>query len=1234
MDQSAASEQEETQLVKAEKRKTRKIKHSKTKKTITSKLSMQTIQTEKIEHEHVDHITHTTSTEPQMISNEKLQSSRILFDSLPENTTTELHTDYSAIEQKAHSVHHALYPCHEVNASQFGNEIGSIELQECKSHAVIDTLLPLNISEANLTESAEPSKFVKMPSATHISASIIAAQSLITDEAITNDTYDELCVAEHARSVTAKLEYVPVEAKMVDERYVHENETEWTSKMPAMQRERADVSVITVNPIEVQMRNVEENISQLPHNFPVISGSIDVEISDQKSLNVTEIVCEQETSPFRSEPLPAGATAATDFELHRPYNVEETLLSEMENTIQLLTAADESRAEVSVTCMDSVKIGQTIANEFETDLVVGKPETATAANLFKPYQTMQTNVIECYDTNESLQDFKYELSHAEMEMNDYNVQFTETVNVYQSEKELKKSKRQPELKQATPTFVTMKSSMTEEMIPNELESQLRLDTAIAEHATRAAEQAKVVEISSVLPLESVEADIKAQTVGDKQNAQISFELQKSAIVNLLVNSNEKESDLIEHDLLVRPFGRHDVVQNNPIESIIIESLDSECIIESELTQLQQSKMVPGHPLALSSVNVVEPCDAVDSIEDRVETNKNARVITDSLYGLSAYSILPTEQTTDGLDTAKPNYKFASANLLCQNAIEISTQSTVEAFTQMEIDSSKGEQHQILPKPSDSLLQSANIFETRALENVGDISTLDHSNHLKMAGTHFDEHNQVNVSETVPFEQIVQQDSSVTLPSTTQATQEFTQQTAASVSMVTLHDSSSDLTHHLPGLIQPKFAFDTIAPLSVQVDICQEETAQIHTTDEHKLHRPISAFVPRIANERMEIDLLENSDILQLNKWETSVGTTTITNVLLAPQVGDILIHGSEHALDIEDKKPFALAKTTTDNFIAYETLESVILEQTDWKKESETDSQAPSASMQETFSHNVYTHNVFEKESGFETGNKPEHKMVKLVSEKPLKSANVMMNTQLHSVEQMSSGQTHRSKQIASQTTKQLMSSAAEETTVIFECEDYKDADSHVNLNTATVSVTPQHHVTVEANETNDSAMQFIGELKSNQNKCNVTSEPCLPVTANETVITSELSENRKQAQAKYKKANLSVNEIFQVNAHETIANIDYRIPSEVANVCSERELLHGVENIEIDFFEKENSLRNAAREKLSQNATILDHTGHNLIKQIQTNQRKINIHIENEYYNEQKSREIHAVHQGKLACI
>lgn len=1188
---------------------------------------MQSIQSDNEIHEHVDQ-THT-------LTEQQLQSSRIEFDSLPENTTTELITD-SAIEQKAQSIHHSIYPRHEVNASQTGNEMVPIDMPECRSHAIIDTLLPLNVIETNLNESIVPTKLNKIPHATHILPSITPKQSLTNDETVTNDTYDDLRVAEAARLATAQYEFVAVEAKTIDERYVQENESESSSQMPTIPHETAEVSVTPMQPIQVQLRNAEETIADLPSVAPAITTSLGFKVPDQKSLNITEIVCEQKTSPFRSEPLAASAMAVADFELHRPYNVEVTCPSEKEEIIPLSTVPNEKQASVNVTCMDSIAIDQTVANEFETDLVVSKTETANADNLFKPHHTMQTNLVEYYEANDSLEDFKYGLSRAEIEMNDQNVKAMETINVYQSEEELQLQRR-PDQKQATPTFVLLKSSVTEQMIPNELETELKPDSVDAEHASRTTEHTKVLEISSVQPLESVANEIHAKTPYEKQIAKIDFELPRSAISSSLVYSNEKETDLMTHDLRVRPIVRHDVVEKHSIESSFTESLDSERVIDADQAQLRQSKVVPGHPLTLGSVNVIEPCDAVDIVCDEVEMNKNAKLIMENEHGISAYSVLPIDQLTDGIDSAQPNYKFASPNLLFQNAIEISSQSPVETFSEINIDSSENEMQQILLKPSESLMQSANVFEPYSLENVGDVNELDHRKILKIAGMHFDEHNQVNVMETMTSEQVVPDDGIRIHSSTAQASSRFTQQTAAAVSVVLPSDSTCDVTYELPELIESKFTFDTNPSVCVHEEICPETFSQMQADDVNKQYRPSSSFVQQIANERMEIDLLENPDVLDLNIVKECVGSSNIANAFVAPEVSNILIHGSEDVFETVQTKPLASATAMVDNSNAFETNECLVFESCNAldKRDIRMGERAPITVMQEAFSHTVHIHDVLEKESPFESADKIEHRKVELGIESPLKPANVMENVELFSAEQWPTDQIQRIEPIKSESTRRLMSSVAEQMTIVFDSESYKEVDSCKNLNNATVNFKPQQHVTVETNQINDSAVQLVPTYKSNEINCQVTSEPYLPVPINETVIPNEMPIDRKQCQNEFKAANSRVDESCEINAYETIAIIDCNIPSESAIIRAEREL-HGVEIDEKCQLEKESRLVSDESEKLSRRAITVDHTMQNLIKPIQTYQQKVNIQIEKEYFNEQieRSSGSHVSDKGKLVCI
>lgn len=1178
-------------------------------------------------HEHV-HQTHT-------LTEQQMHSSRIEFDSLPENITTELITD-NAIEQNAQSIHHSIYPRHEVNASQTGNEIGAIDMQECKSHAVIDTLQPLNVTEANSNESIVPIKIDKMPNVMHILPSITTKQSLTNDETLANDTCVDLRVAKHARSATAQFEYVAVKAKMIDERYVQENESEWTNKMPSLQRERADVSIESLHPIEVQLRNAEEIVSDLPEDVPVKLASIDFDVSDEKSLNVIEIVCEQETSPFRSERLAASATAVADFELHRPYNVQETQSSENENTIPLLVVANEIQARVNVTCMDSVAIDQTIANEHEGDFVVSEPESAKADNLLKPYQTMQTNVIDHYEATDSLEDFKYELSRAEIEMNDHNVKCTEMTNVYQSEKELK-TKRRPDQKHATATFVTLKSSVTEQLVPNESETELKLDSANVEHATRATAPVNVLEISSDQPLESIANKINDPIAYEKQTAKIDFELLKSAMTNALVYLNEKETDLIRQDLQVQPIVRHDIVENNPIESCIAESLDCERVIETEQAQLRQSKIVSGHTLSLGAVDVIEPYDAIDSVPECIETIKKAKIIVDNVYGVSAYFVHPTEQSTDGIDDAKANFKIASPNLLCQNAIEISTQSTEETFSEMEIDLGENKKQRIPLKPSEALLRSASIFEPYSLENVGDVGELDLRKKFKIADTQFDEHNQVNVTQTTVSEQILTDASIAVQPSPAQATSQFTHQTAASVSVVLPSDSTFDVTYTRPELIKSQFSFDTNPPLCIHEEMYQEAIDQMHAKDETKQYRPSSSFVHQIANEQMEIELLENPVILDLKKAEKCLGKASVNNALVAPEVSNILIHGSENVFDSQASKPIALAKVSADSLNAFETFECVVFDSSNTlrRKESRIDERASSAAMQEIHSHTVYIHNVFEKESALEGADKFEPGKVDLALESPLKPANVTENVHLFSVEQLPSEQSQLIAPIKTQSTKKHMRSAAEETTIIFESENYREVDACENVNIATVNVKPHHYVTIETNEINDSAMQLVPNYASNESICHTTNEPCLAVTINETIIAGEMPTDRTQMRDQFETANLKVNEAHKFDTFETIANIDCCIPNVSAIIRSEREL-HCLEIIEKSHLEKEIHFISGVNDKSSHRATIVNHTTQHLIKPIQTYQEKINIHIENEYHKEQTERSIgiHAIVEGKLVCI
>lgn len=1187
---------------------------------------MQSMQTDDEIHEHVDQ-THTLTEQP-------LKSSCIEYDNLPENTTTELITD-SAIEQKAQPIHHSIYPQNEVNASQTGNELGTIDLQECKSHAVIDTLQSVNVSETNLNETVIPTKFDKMPNVTHIRPSITTKQSLTSDETLTNDTYDDLRVAEHARSAKAHTEFVAVEAKVVDERYVQESESELTSKMPAVKSENADVSVNSMHSIEVQLRNVEENVSDLPKDVLIKPTSIDFDVPDQHSLNVTEIVCEQETAPFQSEPLAATATAVPDYVLHRPYNVEETLSSENEKIMPLSVATDKKQASVNVTSMDSVTIDQTLVNEFESDLVVSKPEMAKADNLFKPYVSMQTNLTEYYEAPDSLEEFKSELSRAEIEMNDHNFNFTETTNVYQSEEELE-TKRRPDQQQATPSFVTLKSSVTEQLVPNELETELKSDSANVVHATSATEPTRVPEISSVQPLESASDQVNVTAAYDEQTAKIDFERLKSAVTSSSVYSNEKETDLIEPDLQVQPTVRLDIVQKNPIESSITESLDSERTIETEPTLLRQSKIVPGHSLTLSAVNVIEPCDAVDSVtREHIEKNKKAKVVIDDVYGVSAYSVQPTEQATDGIDSAKPKYKFASSNVTHQSAIEISTKSPEETFSEMEIDLGKSEN--IPFKPSETVLQSANVFEPYSLENVGDVNELDHRKHLKKAGTQFDEHKQVNVTETVTSEQIVSDDGVAVQPSTAQATSQFTQQTAAAISVVLPSDSTSDVTYSMPELTESQFTIDTKASLFIQEDVCQEATTQIHPKDESKQYRPSSSFVPQIANEQIEVELLENPDILDLNKAEKCVGSTGINNAFAAPEVSDILIHGSESVFGTAETKPIALAKVIPDEMNALETVESAILESLDTirRKEVRIDEHVPSTMIQEAFSHTVYTQNVFEKESTLEATDKIESRNVELTLESPLKPAEVTENIQLYSVERLPSDQIERIEPIKGQHTKKLIHSAAEETAIIFESEDYKEVDSCKNVNVATKNVIPQQYVTIETSEINDSTIRLETNIESKESTCHVTTEPCLPVTINETIIASEMSKDHKKIHDEFKTANLKVNESHKFDTYETISSIDCGVQQEWAKVRNGGEL-HGLEIIEKDHLERESHLKSETKDKISQTATVVDHMIQNLIKPIQSYEEKINIHIQKEYHKEQKDQSIgiHAIAEGKCVCV
>lgn len=1213
-------------MVKAEKRKTKKTKHSKTKKTITSsKKSQQSIEMETETHEH-DEQMHTFTEQP-------LQSSHIEYDSLAEHTTTEIVTD-SAIEQKAQSIHHAIYPSHEVSASQIGDAIAPIEMQECKSHAVVDALQSLNVSELNVNESAVSTKFDEVPKAAHILPSLSVKQSLTSDETLPNDTYDDLRIADKTLSATARLEYIAVEAKIVDVPYVQESESPWTDKTPSLPREKAAVSVKSVHPIVIQHRNVEETVFNLPDDIPIKPTSIDFDVPHQKSLNITEIVSEQESSPFQSEPLAPSATAVADFELHRPYNVEETRPSENEKTIPISTAL-EKQANVNVSCLDSVAVDQAIVNEFESDLIVSKPETANAEGIFKPYHTTETNAIEHYETNDSLDDFKYGLSRAEFEMNEHRVTYTETTNVYQSEEEMM-SRQRPDQKQATSSFVTLKSTVTEQLMPNELESELFVDSANVEYAMRTTEQSKAPEIGSVQSLETIQNEINVLAAHEKQTAKVDFELQKSAMENILVYSNEKETDLLEENLQVQPIVRHDIVENSPIESSITETLDSERFIDLEQPQFRQSKVVPGHALTVSSVNLIESSDTVDSVPEYIEANRNAKLMVENMYGVSAHSVQPSEQTTDGIDSAKPDYKFASPDLLCENAIEISTQMTEETFSKMETNSSKVETLQIPLKPSDSLLQSTNILESYSLENVGDVHDFDIKKELKTADTHFDEHYQVNVSETLTSEQIGPEGITSIWPSTARATSKFTPKTATAVSVVLPSDSTRDVTYDLPEIAESMLTFDTNKSLYVQQEVCQETITEIPARDESKQYRPSSSFVHQIAKEQMEVDSLENPDVLDLKKADRHIGSTSIENAFVAPEVSNILIHSAENVLDVTNTKPTALAKATADNLNAYERTEYVVLESSDSLKETESriDSQASQTARQEAFSYSVYSQNVFEKESTIEVVDKAEPENIKFTLESPLKPADVTENIQLFSVEPLPRDHIKHVAPIKSKRTKNLISSAAEETTIIYESEDYKEIGSGDNLTKATVNVKPQHHVIVETNEINYNTTQLLEGHESKARKCRITNEPCLPVSLSETIQASEIPIGQKQMHNELKMADFRVDETHKIETFETTANIDYLIPRESTVIRPEREL-RSLEIIEKDKFEKEIDFLSPVSDELLQSATTVEQTKQNLIKPVKSYQEKISIHTENDYYKEQleHSRKTLEAGEGKLIC-
>lgn len=1211
----------------AEKRKTKKTKHSKTKKSITSSTkSMQSIQTEsEIQHEHVEQMH--TFTEPQ------LQSSRIEHDNLLENTTTELITD-SAIEQQLQSIHHSIYPQHEVNAMQTGNEIAPIDMPECKSRAVIDALQPLSVLETNLNESVGPARIDKMPTATNIEPSMIALnRSLTREETLTIDTHDDLRVTESAHIAKAHADYVAFEAKTIDERIVQENESKWTNNVATVKPETADISIESMHPIEVDVRSAEEIVSDLPDEIPVKPASVDFDVSDQHSLNITETVSGQETSPFQPETLAASAKAVTNFELHRPYTVEETHSSENEKAIPLMIAADEKQARINYTCMDSVAIGQPLANEFEGDLILSKPEIAKADDSFKPYETMQTNVIEYFETEDSLRDFPYEMAQAEIEMNEHNIKMTESTNVYQCEEELK-PKRRPDHKRATPTFVTLKSSVTEQLVPNESENDLKPDAISVVHATRSAKTAKVLETSSVQPLETVAPEIKTTKDYVEQTAKIEFERLESAMTSSMVQSNEKERELIQQDLKVRPTVRHDIAQITPIESTIVESLDSECAIETEAIQPHQSKSVPGHLLTLGTVNVIEPCDTIDSSAARFETSSTiAKVVLGHVHGgASAYSVLPTEQTTDGIETAKPNHKIASSSLSQQNAVEISTKSAEETITDLYVDSGESKKQHIPVKASEALLQSANVLETYSMENVGDVCDLDNRKSLKVADTQFDEHKQVDVTETVTFEHITSDDYSPKQSSTVHASSQFTQQSAATVSVVLPSESTNDLVCAKPELTEMRIAFDTSSSLTIQEQIGQEAVSEMRPTDTGEPCQSSSSFIPQIANQQMEIDLLENPDILKPEKAERHVGNAGLNDAFIAPEVSNILIHGPENTFDTKPTKTIASAHVTSDNLNAIESVENAVLDTFDTllKTDSRTAEHVSSTAMQQSFSHTVTTQDVFEKESAFESTENLEESGTKIALEHPLTTVNIAENVELISVEDLALDKIQRVESIEGKKTEKPMHSATKEIMVVYESEDTKPVGSSGSVSTAILNVHPQQYVTVETREINDSAIQ-LEPSKTKGSKCHITTEPCLPVTLSETIVVEEIPKDRKEIHAKQRTASLKVNETLGIETLESVSHIDCRILHESAKISNEGEL-HGVEIIENDQIEREKLFASEANEKLTRKATVVNHK--TVLQSIQTKEEKVNRHIE-AFYQEHAddSKGTHDTIEGKLVC-
>lgn len=1210
-----------------EKQKTKKTKHTKTKKTITaSKQTQQSIETADETHEHVAHA-HT-------LIEQQLQTSRTQYDHSPENTITELITD-SVTEQRVQPIHHSIYPQHEINPTQIGDEIGAIDMQECKVHAVIDKLQSLSASETNFDESVVPIQPDQIPKTTQIRPTITTKQSLVNDEILPNDTCDELRATDSIRSATARVEYVTVEAKMIDERYTQEKESDYHSRTETLPTEKAEITISPMHSIEVQMQGTQETVSDRPDQLHIQPAIAELDVPSQKSLSINEIVCEQKASPFQPERMIGRATAVTDFELCQPYNVEEVCSSELENEIPAMPAVTGKQARVNVTCMDSVAIDQTFTNEFESDLIVSEVEHATADKLIGPHHSMQTNMVEQYEANDLLDNFKYDMSRAQVELNDFNVRRTETTTVYQGEDELKPD-RTPESRQATATFVSLKSSITEQTVPNEMGTDFTVDSTNVEYATHTSDQSKVLEVSSVQPFDSLTTEMPAKVDREKQNAKITLELQRPTMSNVFVCPNEKESEFWAPNLEVKPTVRHDISEFYPIESGMTEPLESESIFESEQSHLRQSKVVPGHPLTLGSVNVVESCDAEDRVHDQIKPLQNAKVTMDNVQAVSSYSVHATEQTVDGVDDTKPVPKFASPNLIHQNAVTVTTHSTEESFKEMEIDSGENEKQRLSLKQTETVLQSANVFEPRELENVGDMDVFDQQMKLRTAIVQFDGHNQVNVSATTVSEQTIPCDVMSSKPTAAQAMTQYAPQTAATTSLVQPSDSTCDLVLATSEQIDSKFSVDAYPSLCIREEICPEEASPFESMAVES-KQSSGSFVHQTAAQRTEINVLENPDILEVTKEPQCVGNSNITNTFSAAEVSDCVVYDSNNILDAADTKLEVSAKPTAESLVALETTEHFTLESSANLQETETripKGLVSSIAHKETLSHTVHTQDVFEKETSFDATEVHKHKNVQFSLQSPMKSTNISENVQLDSVEQLMSDQIQRVESMQTNVTTMPMSRAVQESNTVLESEEKRTIDAPKVVTSATMKVTPHEHITIDLNEIDECTDKMAPTERMKETTCQITNESNLIAPLQECVITSETTTDRIQSSDERKTANLKASETHGYDIFETTVNMDYHIPNESAVIRGEREL-HSLIVSEKDRYEKEKEIVPRINENIHR-VTRSDEAMHELLQPIQPHQELINIHKGIHSYNEQleTTTKVYTILTGKLVCF